>query len=137
MKNPNFKKFFLLVSLFVILNFILTTPLLAAEDTSLTNAFRNSAGIPMGEKVTPAYAVGAVINAALSIIGVIFVVLMVYGGYLWMTAGGNEEQITKAKKLVINSTIGLAITLASYTISYFVIKAITEAATGATGQPII
>ena len=51
---------------------------------------------------------------------------MVYGGYLWMTARGNEEEVTKAKNLIKAAIIGLIIVLAAYAISIFVIKLVGE-----------
>jgi hypothetical protein len=45
---------------------------------------------------------------------------MIYAGILWMTAQGNEQQVSKAKNLLINATIGLIITLAAYAITSFI-----------------
>jgi len=70
--------------------------------------------------------IGAFIQIALSLLGVIFLVLTVYAGFLWMTAGGNEEQITKAKTMIRNSIIGLAIVISAYAITYFVVGWIGE-----------
>ncbi len=71
--------------------------------------------------------VGTVISTFLSILGVIFLVLTVYGGYLWMTAQGAEEEVTKAKKLITQAVIGLAIVMGAYAISYFVTSALETA----------
>ncbi len=76
--------------------------------------------------VSPEPVIAIVIRAALSFLGVLFLILMVYGGFLWMTARGNEDQVVKAKNLIIAAIIGLIIILASYAISYFVIDALTE-----------
>ena len=62
----------------------------------------------------------------LSLLGVIFLVLMVYGGYLWMTAAGNEDKVTKAKNLMTAAIIGLIIVVGSYAISYFIISKVQE-----------
>ncbi len=70
--------------------------------------------------------VGGIINTVLSLLGVIFLVLIVYAGYLWLTASGNDEQVAKAKKLIRNSVIGIAIVLSSYIISYFVVKSLMD-----------
>jgi len=75
----------------------------ANEDTLLTNVATIVAGI-------------------LSLLGIIFLVLILMGGYQWMMAGGNEETITKAKKRITNATIGLAIIALAYAIHIFVIK---------------
>ena len=65
-----------------------------------------------------------VINTVLGLLGVIFLVLIIYAGFLWMTAGGNEDQVGKAKGLLINAIIGVIIIVAAYAISYFVLDAI-------------
>jgi hypothetical protein len=72
--------------------------------------------------------IGAVIKSIISVIGVLFLIMMIYGGFLWMTAGGNESQVEKAKKLIIATVIGTIIVVGAYAISYFVIHALSEAA---------
>lgn len=61
-----------------------------------------------------------IIKYVLSFLGVIFLILIIIGGYQWMTAGGNEEIIKKARARIINAVIGLAIILLAYTISRFI-----------------
>jgi hypothetical protein len=56
------------------------------------------------------------------VLGVLFVCLTVYAGFLWMTAGGNEEHIEKAKKLLFRAVIGLIIVLSAYSIAWFAAK---------------
>lgn len=65
--------------------------------------------------------VGQIIKVVLSMIGTIFFALTVYAGFLWMTASGNEEQVTKAQSIIKMAIIGLVIVLASYTITTFVV----------------
>jgi len=65
--------------------------------------------------------VGRIVRGVLALVGVIFFLLLVYGGLLWMTARGNQENVTKAKELIIAAVIGLLIVLAAYAISQFVI----------------
>lgn len=62
-----------------------------------------------------------IINVLLGLIGVICTALMVYAGFNWMTAAGNEEQIEKAKKTMRAAVIGLAIVLSAWTITSFVL----------------
>ncbi|MEA3248935.1 MAG: hypothetical protein U9Q03_01085 [Patescibacteria group bacterium] len=73
--------------------------------------------------------IGGVIQAAFGLLGIVLLVLILYGGYLWMTAGGNEEQVGKAKKIITNAVIGLVIIMAAYAIANFVVGAITESTT--------
>ncbi len=64
--------------------------------------------------------VGTIVNALLSLVGLIFLILMVYAGILWMTARGEEDQISKAQKIITASLIGLFITVSAYAITVFV-----------------
>lgn len=58
-----------------------------------------------------------IISAVLGLVGVIFMVLIIYAGFLWMTAAGNEERIKKAKSIFVNAVIGLVVTFMSYYIT--------------------
>jgi amino acid transporter len=70
--------------------------------------------------------VGVVIQAVLSLLGMIFLSLMVYGGYLWMTDRGNEDQVKRARNLISAAVIGLVIVLAAYAISIFVFERLAD-----------
>lgn len=72
--------------------------------------------------------IGRYIQIFLGFLGVIALVLVVYGGFLWMTAAGNEEQVTKAKDLLKNAIIGLIIITLAFAITNFVITSIQQAA---------
>ena len=76
---------------------------------------------------------GTIVGAILSFIGVLFMILIVYGGLLWMTARGNEQQVEKAKNLIIQAVIGLIIVLAAYTITAFIGSQLTDVGGGTTG----
>ncbi len=71
--------------------------------------------------------IGTIINVALGFLGVIFLLLTVYAGFLWMTAQGNEEQTTKAKGILTTAIVGLIITLAAYSIASFVVNQVSNA----------
>ncbi len=73
--------------------------------------------------------VGMIIRGFLGLLGIAFVILMVYAGFLWMTAQGEQEQVTKSKRLITQAVIGLAIVLAAYAIAEFVITRVQEATT--------
>ncbi len=78
---------------------------------------------PLGLSATdPRIIVANIIKVALGLLGIIVLVLMLYAGFLWMTAGGNEEQIIKAKQILKNATIGLAIILMAYGIVAFIFR---------------
>ena len=71
--------------------------------------------------------IGNMIRIFLSILGIVFLVMVIYAGFLWMTAGGSSDNIDKAKSLLINGVIGLVIILAAYAITNFVVAAIGAA----------
>ena len=75
----------------------------------------------------PQVIIGKIINAFLGLLGIVFLVLMVYAGFLWMTAQGEAEKVNTAKKLIVQATIGLAIVLAAYAITSFVVGRLQEA----------
>jgi hypothetical protein len=69
--------------------------------------------------------VGVVINAFLSILGVIFLFYMIYGGWVYMTAQGAEQKVEESLKIIRMAVIGLIIILASYAISMYVVSMIS------------
>ncbi len=64
--------------------------------------------------------VGTIVQGLLASLGVVFLILIIAGGYQWMTAAGAEEKITKAKGLIVNAVIGLIIVLGSYILYSFI-----------------
>jgi hypothetical protein len=133
-KNKKTKKLSIFFILFLILTFfsISLNPLQVQsydfnKDSGLDTS-ADSAGFATGtgakaESVDSI--IGLVIFMVLGLVGVIFFGLIILSGLKWMIAQGNEEKVKKAKESIINSLIGLAITLAAYTISYFLINYFT------------
>lgn len=74
------------------------------------------------EGVTMSAMIATVIKAFLSLLGTIFVVLMLYGGFTWMTASGDESKVEKAKSTIQTAVIGLIIVVSAYSITYTVFK---------------
>ncbi|MEK7123167.1 MAG: hypothetical protein AAB855_04930 [Patescibacteria group bacterium] len=105
-------------------------PVVYAGDTLKTeiNTKLDSAITNAGyAKTDLAGVVGNVILAILTIVGLIFLVLMVYAGIRWMLAQGEEQKITEARNLIFQSIIGLIIVLAAYAIAYFVVSQLQRA----------
>lgn len=82
------------------------------------------------ESKTFSVAVARIIQAVIGFLGIIFLALIVYAGFTWMTAAGNEEKISRAKKIMSAAIIGAAIVIAAYAISYFVIDQLLLATQG-------
>ena len=69
---------------------------------------------------SPFVVAGQMFGVALGLLGTVFLILMIYGGFKWMWSRGNEEEVTKAKDIIRNSIIGLAIVVGALAISVFV-----------------
>lgn len=72
------------------------------------------------EKFDIATKIGDIISTILGFVGILFLILMIYGGLMWMTAGGKEDQLGKAKKVITSAVVGMIIVFSAYAITYFV-----------------
>lgn len=97
-------------------------PAVTLADSFGTDATAKAAGLSEKYNKPVPELVGNIIGAALSLIGVIFFILMVYGGFLWMTARGDAQIVTKAKDSIIAAIIGLIVVLGSFAITNFVFE---------------
>lgn len=70
--------------------------------------------------------IGTGIRVMLSLLGVIFIFLIIVAGYNWMTAAGDQEKITKAKHTIRSAIIGLLIIVASFAIWLFISQIIVS-----------
>jgi hypothetical protein len=133
--------FLTLLFLFGFISFCQSTIALAANTAGVQ--FKNSlhdtgkaagysAIAPKEAEAKLTLTVTKIISEVLSFLGVIFLILMIYGGYVWMKARGNEADVKRARDIIIDALIGLIIVAAAYAISYFVISALQ---TGALAQP--
>lgn len=66
--------------------------------------------------------IGETIMTVLSLVGVLAVIFIIYAGFIWMTAAGNEQKAEKGKSILKRSVIGLIIILCAYAITYFIIN---------------
>jgi len=133
-----FKKIFLAVFIAaLVFNFFLAASAFAQDALNLLEEAGNTAvgeGQVSAIKDNPSgylgSTAGAVINVFLSLLGIIFLILILYGGFLWMTAAGNEEKIKKATQVIGRAVIGIIIVAMAYGITYFVLQAVTNATLG-------
>lgn len=82
----------------------------------------------LGEK-DPRSTAAMLINIALGFLGIIAVGLILFAGFKWMTAGGNEDAIGDAKKMLVAGIIGLIIILSAFAIASFVLRSLIRATT--------
>lgn len=129
-----YKKFLVLTCL--VLGLFLVLPMAKARtkttaQKSALNGLNTTAGLYGGQDAfggikEPAQIIGIVIGVALSFIGVVFFALLVYGGFNWMIARGNEEEVKKSIDLIQQAVFGLIIVLAAYAVADFLTKAFVK-----------
>ncbi len=95
------------------------------EEQSGLNSTASRAGYAKGQKSIDGMIVQG-IEFVLTFVGVLFLILAIVSGFRWMTARGNEAEVEKAKKMLIQSIIGVLIILAAYAISYFIVEFFSE-----------
>lgn len=97
------------------------SPLQTDNIKTQTDAFQLSSGYTAtGDSGSVSNIIAKIIFIALSILAIVFIILIIIAGFQWMTAGGSEEQITKAKKNISNAVIGLVIILSAYALTWFI-----------------
>lgn len=74
----------------------------------------------------PVVVAAQIANVFLRVLGALTIILMMYGGWKWIWARGNEEEITKAKEIIRGSIIGLLVVLSSFGIMQFVFYYLTK-----------
>lgn len=83
-------------------------------------------GADLGQPASlPAFA-GRIVRAALVLTGVIFFALMVYAGSLYLTAGGNEEQVKRSRSTLARAAIGFFIVLFAGAITQFIFNRVSR-----------
>ena len=65
-------------------------------------------------------AIGIVIKISLGLLGIVFLFLIIYGGYIWMLAKGNQQEVDKAIKIIQNAVIGLIIVVVAFALVNFI-----------------
>ena len=71
--------------------------------------------------------IGRFIGVMLGLMGIIFIVYLVWAGIMYMTAAGDDTKVKKAKQMINQSIIGIIIMVSAYAISSFIISQLTTA----------
>ncbi|HUT22686.1 MAG TPA: IPT/TIG domain-containing protein [Candidatus Bipolaricaulota bacterium] len=127
-----FKNKKVLVMLIAFVGFLICFNFAAAQFDTGLQTVGEQAGI--GATTDVRVAIARIIRTAFGFLGVVAVALVIYGGFLWMTAGGDADKVTKAKKVLVNAFIGLAIILLAFSITSFIINSLQEAVLGQPGE---
>ena len=70
--------------------------------------------------------IALLIDVLIGLLGIIFLVLTIYSGYMWMTAAGDAKKVETAKSTLVRAVIGLVIILSAYAITNFVVDNLTR-----------
>jgi hypothetical protein len=70
--------------------------------------------------------IGNIINILLGFLGILFLVLLLWAGFEWMTAGGDDKKVQDATKRIRNAVIGLVVIVAGFAISNFVLTSLIK-----------
>ena len=108
-----------------------TTNPINAESTGLTEAARPAYGQVAPKPV--AAIIGDVINIVVGLLGLLVFLYILWGGFVWMTAGVDTDKVQDAQKKIYQAVLGAMIILSAYAISTFIINQLGSAAT-APGQ---
>ena len=123
MKKNKFSKIILISILFLVFTGLFLSPVKVVngqEDSAaqrVLNGLNSSASNAQLENPNLPTMIGKIVGVALSFVGVIFLVLMIAGGIMWMVSNGNEEKVGKAKNLIVAAIIGLIVVLAAYALT--------------------
>lgn len=79
-----------------------------------------------GGKTDLVSSITSLIQTFMGFLGLIAVVLILFGGFKWMTAAGSDEKVKSAKKIMYQGAIGLVIILAAWAIATFVLGQIIK-----------
>jgi len=78
--------------------------------------------------------IGLVVKEALKYLSILFIILMLYAGIRWMTAGGDPAKVKEARSWIINATIGFIVTLMAYQVVAFIIGSIKIEGAGSSSE---
>ncbi len=70
--------------------------------------------------------IAGVINIVLGFLGILATVIILLGGFKWMTSQGNTDKVDEAKKLIGAGVVGLVIILTAYAVSRFVLESLAN-----------
>ena len=101
------------------------------QATNQTSVTANAAGI--GAQSDLITIIGRIINIALGFVGVIFLVILIYAGYTYMTAGGDPKKVETAQAWIRNAVIGMIIVAFSFAIVNFILNWLTSGGPGLGG----
>jgi hypothetical protein len=116
------------------MSLVMVAPAFAQNTTDTFGVQQFGANTVLGQQDVRS-TIAQIINVALGLLGVISVVIVLGGGFKWMTAGGNDEKVDEGRKYIVSGVIGMAIILSAFAITKFVINSLSRATGSGTTTP--
>ena len=117
-----------LISATMVASMALPMVAMAQGGVTANELLPNEIGTSIGTGTTDIrITIARIIRTAMSLLGIIAVLIILYGGFKWMTAAGSDEAVGDAKKIITAGIIGLVIILTAYAIASFVINSLVTA----------
>ena len=118
------KIFFLMAAILIVGGFLFANSFVSAQEIDLGLSYGQATGLG-GQDIR--LTIAKVIRIILGFLGIIALSIMVYGGYVYMTAGGNEDKVSEARQMIIQGVIGLVVIFAAWAIASFVVSGLQSA----------
>lgn len=97
----------------------------AAQDVTLDNPIPGLKGVPLSAWAPTLF--GRIIEAFLAAAGVVALIFVIWGGFLWLTSAGNTDKIKKGRDTLLWAILGLAAIFLSYVVLNFVLSVLAGA----------
>ena len=115
------------VSLIVFCCTLFAVPVSAIYTANNAQGFLSQAVVPAGVTQTDYTVILVnVIKAVLSLVGILFFIMVFYGGFVWFISRGNEERVKKAQGILTAAFIGIFIVVGAYVITNFVFERVVS-----------
>ncbi len=140
-KNPMLKfltkkRLFILTTVFVCVAifavvFLLPQLSLAQEDDSFGLAYAQNVGLSTEDLRTSAV---RITRNILGVLGILALIILLYGGFVYMTSRGDMQKVELAKKILLNATIGLIIIMMAFAIVSWILGVLSSGESGSSGN---
>lgn len=121
------KKFISILTISAFVFALSVAPTLATIDNTYGLDYGTITGLGTNDLRT---GIMGIVNVLLGFLGIIAIIIILWGGFRWLTSTGNEEKVAEARKIITAGIIGLIIVFTAYAIAAFVINQLITA-TGA------
>jgi len=141
MKTKLFKNMLSLILLTLmvmpVFAFALTAQAEEGDDPFGVDRYASRLDLPGEEETDVRDVIVSIIKVVMTFLGIIAVVVILIGGFKWMTAGGNEEKVAEARRLIIAGVVGLIIIIGAWVITNWVINTMMTTIEPGAGGPDI